>query len=212
MAGTLASLRRRLARHAASRYAHAALQRQARGQQPGASASRNPRLALGLPRVYVLTGRRTCSASEQVINGLRGVGVDVVAIGDTTCGKPVGFLPSATPAARPTAWSTSRASTRATRAATSTASPRPARSPRTSAGRIGAHRRPPAGRPPRTMPTTVPARPARRARAAAVAAGRAAQALQRRRRRRAHGDGGTLNNPSPGYDPVMLSLRADRGL
>jgi carboxyl-terminal processing protease len=33
----------------------------------------------------------TCSASEQVINGLRGVGVDVVAIGDVTCGKPVGF-------------------------------------------------------------------------------------------------------------------------
>ena len=47
----------------------------------------------GLSRVYVLTGPRTCSASEQVINGLRGVGVNVVAIGDTTCGKPVGFLP-----------------------------------------------------------------------------------------------------------------------
>ena len=46
-------------------------------------------------RVYVLMGERTCSASEQVINGLRGVGVDVVAIGDTTCGKPVGFLPTA---------------------------------------------------------------------------------------------------------------------
>ena len=27
------------------------------------------------------------------INGLRGVGVNVIAIGDTTCGKPVGFLP-----------------------------------------------------------------------------------------------------------------------
>jgi carboxyl-terminal processing protease len=50
--------------------------------------------ALGLARVYVLTGPRTCSASEQVINGLRGVGIDVVAIGDTTCGKPVGFLPA----------------------------------------------------------------------------------------------------------------------
>jgi len=47
----------------------------------------------GLSRVYVLAGARTCSASEQVINGLRGVGVNVVAIGDTTCGKPVGFLP-----------------------------------------------------------------------------------------------------------------------
>ena len=50
--------------------------------------------ALSLPRVFVLMGRRTCSASEQVINGLRGAGVEVVAIGETTCGKPVGFLPT----------------------------------------------------------------------------------------------------------------------
>lgn len=49
--------------------------------------------AAGVGRVYVLTGPRTCSASEQVINGLRGIGVDVVAIGDTSCGKPVGFVP-----------------------------------------------------------------------------------------------------------------------
>jgi carboxyl-terminal processing protease len=49
--------------------------------------------ALALRRVYVLAGPRTCSASEQLVNGLRGVGIDVVAIGDTTCGKPVGFLP-----------------------------------------------------------------------------------------------------------------------
>ncbi|MBP6764807.1 MAG: PDZ domain-containing protein [Rubrivivax sp.] len=54
----------------------------------------NPAAAVGLPRVIVLTGRRTCSASEQVINGLRGVGVQVLAVGDTTCGKPVGFLPT----------------------------------------------------------------------------------------------------------------------
>jgi carboxyl-terminal processing protease len=53
-----------------------------------------PASAVNVSRVYVLMGERTCSASEQVINGLRGVGVDVVAIGDTTCGKPVGFLPS----------------------------------------------------------------------------------------------------------------------
>jgi len=50
--------------------------------------------AAGVARVFVLTGPRTCSASEQVINGLRGIGIDVVAIGDTTCGKPVGFLPT----------------------------------------------------------------------------------------------------------------------
>lgn len=52
----------------------------------------SPAAALGLGRVYVLTGARTCSAAEQVINGLRPF-VDVVAIGDTTCGKPVGFRP-----------------------------------------------------------------------------------------------------------------------
>ncbi len=54
----------------------------------------SPTAALSLPRVVVLTGRRTCSASEQVINGLRGAGVEVVAIGEATCGKPVGFLPT----------------------------------------------------------------------------------------------------------------------
>jgi carboxyl-terminal processing protease len=47
----------------------------------------------GFSRVFVLMGERTCSASEQVINGLRGVGVNVVAVGDVTCGKPVGSLP-----------------------------------------------------------------------------------------------------------------------
>jgi hypothetical protein len=56
-------------------------------------AFQNPASAAGVSRVFVLVGPRTCSASEQVINGLRGVGIEVVAIGDTTCGKPVGFLP-----------------------------------------------------------------------------------------------------------------------
>jgi C-terminal processing protease CtpA/Prc len=52
--------------------------------------------ALGLARVYLLTGPRTASASEQVINGLLGLrdfGVQVITIGDTTFGKPVGSLP-----------------------------------------------------------------------------------------------------------------------
>jgi hypothetical protein len=53
----------------------------------------NPGAWAGFAKVYVLMGERTCSAAEQVINGLRGVGLDVVAIGDVTCGKPVGFLP-----------------------------------------------------------------------------------------------------------------------
>ena len=53
-----------------------------------------PGNSFGLGRVYVLTGPRTCSASEQVIMGLRGVGVEVITIGSTTCGKPVGFVPA----------------------------------------------------------------------------------------------------------------------
>lgn len=49
--------------------------------------------SLNLPRVYVLTGPDTCSASEAVINSLRGVDVQVYEIGSTTCGKPYGFYP-----------------------------------------------------------------------------------------------------------------------
>ena len=48
---------------------------------------------LGLSRVTVLSGPDTCSASESVINGLRGVNVQVTQIGGTTCGKPYGFIP-----------------------------------------------------------------------------------------------------------------------
>ena len=48
---------------------------------------------LGLSRVTLLTGPGTCSASESIINGLRGVNVQVDLIGETTCGKPYGFLP-----------------------------------------------------------------------------------------------------------------------
>jgi C-terminal processing protease CtpA/Prc len=48
---------------------------------------------LNLPRVYVLTGPTTCSASETIMNGLRGVDLEVIQIGTTTCGKPYGFNP-----------------------------------------------------------------------------------------------------------------------
>jgi carboxyl-terminal processing protease len=41
--------------------------------------------------LYVLTSEDTCSASEAIINGLRGVDMPVVQIGTTTCGKPYGF-------------------------------------------------------------------------------------------------------------------------
>jgi carboxyl-terminal processing protease len=47
---------------------------------------------LNLGRVFVLASESTCSASEAIINGLRGVGVDVRLIGNTTCGKPYGFF------------------------------------------------------------------------------------------------------------------------
>lgn len=43
------------------------------------------------PRVFVLTTDRSCSASEAVINGLRGIDVEVIQIGGQTCGKPYGF-------------------------------------------------------------------------------------------------------------------------
>ncbi len=46
---------------------------------------------LNLRRVYILTSDNTCSASESVINSLRGVDVEVVLIGTGTCGKPYGF-------------------------------------------------------------------------------------------------------------------------
>ncbi len=50
---------------------------------------------LDLSRVFVLTGPGTCSASEAFINGLRGVDVEVIQIGSTTCGKPYGFYEGA---------------------------------------------------------------------------------------------------------------------
>ena len=52
-----------------------------------------PLPSLNLERVFVLTTPDTCSASEAIINGLRGIDVEVVLIGDTTCGKPYGFVP-----------------------------------------------------------------------------------------------------------------------
>jgi carboxyl-terminal processing protease len=59
----------------------------------GTSNSGQPLPTLGLSRVTVLTGPDTCSASESVINSLRGVGVAVNLVGGTTCGKPYGFIP-----------------------------------------------------------------------------------------------------------------------
>jgi carboxyl-terminal processing protease len=55
--------------------------------------SGQPLPTLNLPRVTVLTSSNTCSASESIVNGLRGVGVQVIEIGATSCGKPYGFYP-----------------------------------------------------------------------------------------------------------------------
>ena len=46
---------------------------------------------LNLPRLYVLSSGQTCSASESIINSLRGIDVEVILVGGTTCGKPYGF-------------------------------------------------------------------------------------------------------------------------
>ena len=54
---------------------------------------RQPLPTLNLSRVFVLTSDDTCSASESIMNGLRGVGIPVIQVGGTTCGKPYGFYP-----------------------------------------------------------------------------------------------------------------------
>jgi carboxyl-terminal processing protease len=46
--------------------------------------------SLGLPRLVIITSRSTASASEFIINGLR-PHLEVITIGDTTYGKPVGY-------------------------------------------------------------------------------------------------------------------------
>lgn len=48
---------------------------------------------LELSRVVIITGKFTCSASEAIINSLRGINVEVILVGSTTCGKPYGFYP-----------------------------------------------------------------------------------------------------------------------
>ena len=47
----------------------------------------------GFARVVVLTGARTCSASELIVNGLKPY-AQVVTVGAQSCGKPFGFNPT----------------------------------------------------------------------------------------------------------------------
>jgi len=65
-------------------------------QAQGFSAQKGtalPTLNLVQARVFVLTGPGTCSASESILNSLDGIGMQVIQIGDHTCGKPYGFYP-----------------------------------------------------------------------------------------------------------------------
>lgn len=64
------------------------------GFVPSRLKSGTPLPSLGLRHVTILTTAGTCSASESVINGLRGIDVDVTLIGGTTCGKPYAFTPA----------------------------------------------------------------------------------------------------------------------
>ena len=50
--------------------------------------------SLNLNRVFVIATENTCSASESLMNSLRGIDVEVIQIGGTTCGKPYGFYPT----------------------------------------------------------------------------------------------------------------------
>ncbi len=52
---------------------------------------KRPLPSLNLRRVTLLVDHGTASASEALINGLRGIGVQVNLIGSTTYGKPYGF-------------------------------------------------------------------------------------------------------------------------
>lgn len=47
---------------------------------------------LDLQRLFVLTSSSTCSASELIINSLRGIDIEVILVGSTTCGKYYGFF------------------------------------------------------------------------------------------------------------------------
>lgn len=56
----------------------------------------NGPLGMALPTldvagVTIITGADTCSASEAIINGLRGIDLPVTLVGERTCGKPFGF-------------------------------------------------------------------------------------------------------------------------
>ena len=70
----------------------ATLKFNARHTASNSSYTLNASAASPFTRAVVLTGSRTCSASELVVNGLAPY-MPVVTVGATSCGKPVGFVP-----------------------------------------------------------------------------------------------------------------------
>ncbi len=52
----------------------------------------NLKESLALYDVYFLTTKRSCSASEALINALKPYNIDIHIIGSRTCGKPVGMM------------------------------------------------------------------------------------------------------------------------
>jgi carboxyl-terminal processing protease len=63
----------------------------AKHQSLNGTQTLSPLQAPAFTRVLVLTGPRTCSASELIVNGLKPF-ADVVTLGGATCGKPYGFV------------------------------------------------------------------------------------------------------------------------
>lgn len=63
------------------------------GIDKNSSYEGQPLPTLSLSRVYVITTNNTASASESLINGLRGIDFEVVLIGGSTHGKPYGWVP-----------------------------------------------------------------------------------------------------------------------
>jgi carboxyl-terminal processing protease len=55
------------------------------------TAKGTPLPKLNLSRVFIIATGNTASASEALINSLRGIDVEVILIGETTTGKPYGF-------------------------------------------------------------------------------------------------------------------------
>ena len=68
--------------------------RQTIGFNAGLLAAGQDLPTLNLTRLFVLTTANTCSASESLMNSLRGIDIEVIQIGETTCGKPYGFYPT----------------------------------------------------------------------------------------------------------------------